>query len=258
MLDFPSDPRNALAGFVRSLEYDASFAIIAEQVQPALQNMDLKGVPPLRFGSDDHIPAIKQEFAGLGARFAFISMITRFEGYLWRLLHHRYVVEAIAKHPNELIRGPEYLKIRKMVRRETRKGIATVLGTEVVRKPSADLKNTLPWLEGLIRVRNCLMHRGGVVQLEDTEPENELTIPWVDTRMLLNGQEIKLPHIGGGHLIVKPEMTTRTWKVGQVIHFSATELQDVAFALARVAQGVEREFEVEILPLAKELAGNQS
>jgi hypothetical protein len=253
LLDFPADPRNALNALVRALEYDASFAIIAEQAQPHLDDIDLKKAAPMRFGSDDHIPAIKKEFGELGARFALTSMITRFEGFVWRLLHLRYIVEAISHHPGEFVRGPEYQNIRKKIQRETRKGISSTLTSEVVRQPSQDMIIALPWLEGLQRIRNCLMHRGGLVQLEDMEADS-LTVPWVETRVFLNGQRIQLPHTGGGRLEVKSEMSTRSWKVGEMIKFSSADLQDVALTLSRLAQGIEREFETELTPLAKKFS----
>jgi hypothetical protein len=62
----------------------------------------------------------------------------------------------------------------------------------------------MEWLDGLYRVRNCLAHRLGTVQMVDVKPSgvpldetkdtDTLRAVWLRPRILVNGKEVRLPH----------------------------------------------------------------
>jgi len=115
----------------------------------------------------------------------------------------------------------------------------------------------MAWLEGIVKVRNCLAHRLGQVSLEDVKPSgvpleqtkdtDTLKVVWLRLRASLNGAEIKtFPHQGGGNLECQFVEYQREWRVGEQIEVSPEECQAIGMSLSFLGNQLLADFESEI------------
>lgn len=128
----------------------------------------------------------------------------------------------------------------------------------VIAKPSAALKEKMEWLEGLYRVRNCLAHRLGMVQMIDVKPlgvsldqtkdDDTLKAIWLRPRVLLDGKEVQLPYttIEASQVKVDFEPYVREWKIGAQIDVSPLDCQAIAISLSMLGQQLQTDFEGEM------------
>jgi hypothetical protein len=128
----------------------------------------------------------------------------------------------------------------------------------VVAQPSTALKEKMEWLDGLYRVRNCLAHRLGRVQMVDVKPSgvslnntqdtDTLKAVWLRPRILVNGKEVDLPYTTAeatqGTVEFKPY--GREWKIGDQIDVSPLDCQAIAISLSMLSQQLVAEFEGEM------------
>jgi hypothetical protein len=133
-------------------------------------------------------------------------------------------------------------------------------GELVVAKPSAALKEKMEWLDGLYRVRNCLAHRLGRVQMIDVNPSivrldqtkdtDTLKAVWLRPRILVDGKEVQLPYANTGTTaaqgMVDFESFIREWKIGEQIDVNPFDCQAIAMSLSMLGQQLQADFEGEM------------
>lgn len=133
----------------------------------------------------------------------------------------------------------------------------------VVIQPSAALKEKMEWLDGLYRVRNCLAHRLGRVQMIDVKPSgvpldqtkdnDTLKAVWLRPRILVDGKEVQLPYTtaGAAQGTVDFEPYVREWKIGAQIDVDPFDCQAIAMSLSMLGQELQANFEREMNTLLR-------
>lgn len=257
-LQYPEDARKALNSLCRGLAYDAAVAVAGA----ALSKIPLPhGAPdftvPFRCGGLEQDQAVRREAPILFARFSLISMISRFEIHAQNLLLQRRVLEHL-KGPSKRMDGPNFWRILTGVQRDSRSGPVKMCDGLVIAKPSAALTEKMEWLEGLYRVRNCLAHRLGNVQMTDVKPpdvplnqtkdNDALKAVWLRPRFLINGKEVQLPHTTteAAQGTVDFEPYVREWKIGAQIDVNPLDCQAIAMSLSMLGQQLQTDFESEM------------
>jgi hypothetical protein len=156
--------------------------------------------------------------------------------------------------------------ILKKVKEENRSGPVILCSKLLVEHPSNDLQAKMKWLEGTYKIRNCLSHRLGIVEMIDVKPpgvsldrvkdSDTLKAMWLRLKATVDGREIvDFPHTvtgpGKGHITF--EEYEREWKIGDQIHITALECQAIAMSLSLLGNQVLADFEREMNAL---LAGS--
>jgi hypothetical protein len=86
-------------------------------------------------------------------------------------------------------------------------------------------------------VRNCLVHRGGVVQQADAKPSGDLAVHWNRVSMVAKGPEGERELIPGlvikeGESIVMRSIPqTKTFPLGEAVSFDVEEFAGIYFTL---------------------------
>jgi hypothetical protein len=183
----------------------------------------------------------------------------------------RRVLEELGNSGRKM--NPERMwSILRRVNAEMRYGPVIVTSQYLVEHPSATLQARMKWLEGTYKVRNCLAHRLGMVEMIDVKPPriplesvkdtDTLKAVWLKVKVLVDGREVNLPYQHGpgqGQGEIKFEEYERKWKIGEVIHITPQDCQNVARSLSLLGNQVLAEFEQEMNSmLAKPAAGNAS
>lgn len=132
---------------------------------------------------------------------------------------------------------------------------------KLVDQPSAALKEKMEWLDGLYRVRKCLAHRLGTVQMIDVKPSgvpldktkdtDTLKAVWLRPRIFVDGKEVQLPHTTNtgttaAQVTVDFESYAREWKIGEQIDVNPLDCQAIAMSLSMLGQQLQADFEDEM------------
>ena len=118
----------------------------------------------------------------------------------------------------------------------------------------------MQWLDGLYRVRNCLAHRLGQVQMVDvkssgvpldkTKDTDTLKAVWLRPRILVDGREVQLPYANttttAAQGKVDFESYVREWKIGEQIDVNPLDCQAIAMSLSLLGQQLQADFECEM------------
>ncbi|HVO61513.1 MAG TPA: hypothetical protein VMT53_11295 [Terriglobales bacterium] len=116
----------------------------------------------------------------------------------------------------------------------------------------------MEWLEGLYRVRNCLAHRLGKVQIVDVKPAgvsldetkdtDTLKALWLRLRMCVGGAEVKFPYTTGNatQASFNFEPVVREWKIGEEVDVSPVDCQAIGISLSLLGRQLENDFEREM------------
>jgi hypothetical protein len=271
-LQYPEDARKALTSLCGGLAYDAAIAVsgVALSKIPLPQDAPDFTVP-FRCGGLEQDQAVRREAPILLSRFSLISMISRFEVHAQNLLLQRRVLEHL-KGPEKRMDGPSFWRILTQVQSESRSGPLRMCDGLVVAQPSAALKEKIEWLDGLYRVRNCLAHRVGQVQMIDVKPfgvpldktkdTDTLKAVWLRPRILVDGKEVQLPYTnttgtaaqGNVHF----ESYVREWKIGEQIDVNPLDCQAIAMSLSVLGQQLQADFEGEMNTLLGISAPNRA
>jgi len=145
--------------------------------------------------------------------------------------------------------------ILRRVNEEVRNGPVIVCSRLLVEHPSSELQGRMRWLEGIYRVRNCLAHRLGKVEIVDVKPPgapldsvkdtDTLKAVWLSLKATADGQEmVNFPHqiTGPGKVDIGFEEYEREWKIGDQIEITAQECQFVAISLSLLGKQVFFDF----------------
>lgn len=256
-LQYPGDARRTIDSLLSGLKYDAAIAITGR----ALKKLPLPDVGPdfttgVRLGGRTDDEAVRRDAEGLLARLALISMVSRVEVHAQNLLLQRRVLEELGATGRRMAPGRMW-SILKCVHEEAKRGPVKLCSELVVTKPSPALLARMRWLEGVYRVRNCLAHRLGQVQiidvkptgksLEETTDQDTLKVVWLKPVAILNGKEITaFPHKGGGNLRVSFRELEREWGIGQQIDVTSEDCQAIAMSLSMLATQLSGCFEAEM------------
>ncbi len=249
-LKYPQDARHVRDALVHSLEYDAAFAMLANRLSRLPENLELPNPTTVfRFGQGAE-DTVRRELEGLCSRLATLSMISRFDKANNALLLQRRFVEYLISRRLKRIGGREYMEVRNKVNQELRRNSPVQIITGfVVSKPSRELRDRSLWLADIYRVRNCLAHREGIVQMEDTKGEDVLRVRWLSTKATIDGERLlQVPYKveGHGNLSLFFDESFRIWKIAQAIHLNAADCQDMALSLSLLEGLVLHEFELEM------------
>ena len=114
------------------------------------------------------------------------------------------------------------------------------------------------WLEGLNRVRNCLAHRLGRIQMVDVQPPgvsldqtkdtDSLKSVWLRARLCVDGEEVRLPTRAmkdkcGTFELVE---STREWRIGDQIDVDPVDTQSIAITFQFLGTQLQSDFEREM------------
>jgi hypothetical protein len=256
-LQYPDDARHVIDSLHSGLRYDATVAVLGL----AAAKCPLSGSTPdfsvgVRYGGHAEDEAVRRDAPGLLARFSVISMVSRLERHAQLLLLQRRVLEYLGGSTKKMD-APGMWKILRRVHSESWGGPVKLCSELVVEKPSEALLSRMKWLEGIVKVRNCLAHRLGQVQMEDVKrPEisieemkddDTLKAVWLRIKATLGGKEIEaFPHVGGGNLTVQSEEYEREWRIGDQIEVTPLECQGIAMSLSFLGNQLLADFEREM------------
>jgi len=257
-LQYPEEARKSLADLCGGLAYDAAIAVAGVTLS---QVPVPQGTPDftvrVRCGGLEQDPAVRRDAPILLSRFSLISMISRFEVHAQNLLRQRRVIEHL-KGPGKAMDPVNLWRILTQVQSESRSGPVRMCDGLIVTRPSAALKEKMEWLEGLYRVRNCLAHRLGRVQMVDVKPfgvqfdktkdTDTLKAIWLRLRILVNGEEVQLPYTvhDAGQRIIDFERYVREWRIGEQIDVDALDCQGIAISLSVLGEQLGADFESEM------------
>jgi hypothetical protein len=211
----------------------------------------------MRCGGLKEDQAVRQGAPALFSRFSLISMVSRFEVYAQNLLLQRRVLEYL-KGPEKRMNGPNLWRILTQVQKESRSGPVKMCDGMIVVQRSEPFKQKMEWLEGLYRVRNCLAHRLGKVQIVDVKPAgvsidetkdtDTLKALWLRPRMCLDGAEVQLPYFtkNAAQATFDFEPVVREWKIGEEIDVTPVDCQAIGISLSLLGSHLQDDFEREM------------
>jgi hypothetical protein len=258
-LMYPEDARKVIEGLLSGLQYDAAIAVLGKSCSMVPVQADVPDLSNgIRLGGLEEDKAVRRDSEGLLSRFSFISMVSRFETHARLLLLQRRVLEEL-RSPGRKMTPDRMWNILRRVNDETRSGPVIICSKLLVEHPSADLQTKMKWLEGIYKIRNCLAHRLGTVEMIDVKPAgvsldsvkdgDTLKAVWLRLKIIVDGQEIvDFPHkpAGPGKGEFKFEEYEREWKIGDRIDITALECQAVAMSLSFLGNQVLADFEREM------------
>jgi hypothetical protein len=263
-LQYPEDARRLTDSLIHELEYDAAFAVLGNSLKDVPQP---NGQPDfstgIRFGGKEADRSVRRDAPGLCSRFALISMVSRFERFTELLLLQRRVLEELKTEGVKMTRQKMWAILKGIHKDIRRLSSAQVTLQLLVANPSKELKSRTDWLVGINRVRNCLAHRLGIVQMEDVKTPglsiedvkdtDTLKVNCIRLKASVDDEEIKsFPHKANGdgksrtRVDVQFEEYEREWKIGEVIHMTPLECQGIGMSLALLGNQVLAELEIDI------------
>ncbi len=256
-LQYPEDAKRVIDSLIAGLRYDASVAVlgVAASKLPKVETSPDFSVG-IRMGGVADDNAVRRDASGLLSRYSLILMVSRLERHAQLLLLQRRCFEYLGGTEKRMD-GPSLWNILRRVNSESRGGPVKLCSELVVTKPSTELTARMKWLEGIVKVRNCLAHRLGQVEMadvkkagmsiEDTKDDDTLKAIWLRLKPTLDGKEIpSFPHKGGGELKVGFEEYEREWKIGEQIEVAPEECQGIALSLSFLGNTLLHEFEREM------------
>jgi hypothetical protein len=263
-LEYPQDARKVIDSLIKGLHYDASIAVLGNSAKnyPLPENDKPDLSTGIRFGGKSEDIAVRKDAPSLLSQFSLISMVSRMERNAQPLLIQRRFIEEIYKTGKE-VDGNRLWEIKINVHKESRGGPVKLCSELVVEKPSKKLLDRMEWLSGVVRIRNCLAHRLGIVEfedlkkpgksLDDIKDDDTLKVKWLETKLLINGKEIeKFPHKGGGKTNLKFKEYEREWKIGDKIEINPIECQAIGMSFSMLGNLLLSEFESEMNSVIKE------
>ena len=185
----------------------------------------------------------RSDFVWMSARMVAVSLISCTESYLTDLFVIRRWVESVIEGNGQLD-GETANTIRRRVLSQEARTSPGNLTAKIVLNPSSDLTRANAWLDSIYRLRVCLAHRNGVVDVPDVDGNDQLVTLWRKTRLYLEGEEItRLPTpVKKGQVItIQLSDESRTYAVGQSINVSMQDCHDMAFSLSYLGSLVANE-----------------
>ncbi len=257
-LKYPEDARKVIDSLHRGLRYDATIAVLGKSHSTPLNADRPDFSTGTRYGGVEEDKAVRRDFEGLLSRFSFISLVSRFETHVRLLLLQRRVLEELGSSGRKMV--PDRMwNILRRINKEMRDGPVIVSSQFLIEHPSPELRARMKWLEGIYKIRNCLAHRLGRVEMIDVKAPgapldsvkdgDTLKTAWLRLKATADGREIvTLPHqvAGLGKVEVVFDEYEREWKIGDQIEITPLECQFVAMSLSLLGNQVLADFETEM------------
>jgi hypothetical protein len=173
-------------------------------------------------------------FAAFCARSSVIDMMGACERYLRNLWLITRLVELIGR--KGFITLPEYHSLRDCSDKD-KTGLWDLFNGVLV---SGGIKRQAiagrRWFSSLDVLRNCLVHRGGLVGAADTNKKGVLRTVWRGVVLIAPEGDVisSLPHSSpqGGELKIIIEDRLREWKLGEHLNITAGDCQEMAYSLS--------------------------
>ncbi|MGH9428466.1 MAG: hypothetical protein ACRD2L_19440, partial [Terriglobia bacterium] len=199
-LEYPDDARRVIEELRKGLRYDAAVAVLGNPASKLEVPRDTPDFSvPIRCSGQEEDRAVRRDAPLLLSRFAIISMVSRFEVHARLLLVQRRVLEELGGPSKKMTPEAMWAILRK-VHAESRDNPARWCTEHLVRSPSPELQRRMEFFAGIYKVRNCLAHRMGQVQLVDVKPEGKqlretrdddrLVAIWLRPRVSVDGNEV--------------------------------------------------------------------
>lgn len=188
--------------------------------------------------------ALRAQFGSMAARYAVIAMVTACELYIRDVYAILYVGQKLAASKVGSIPLARYERHVSRGRKQVRgDSILKALGWIQAQTGVAD--TDLPsaaWLSDVILVRNCVVHRGGIVTNEDA-PDGSLRVRWRHQYVTLNGERVGAsPWYVGENVQVEAalyhEDAEREWRLGEAVKLTEQDAHDIALSLLELIQQV--------------------
>src|SRR3972149_361223 len=242
----------AYASVVDSLQKAGHFAQLCDQFGRLPSDAALPTPTALfHLGGPEVTNAVRESFSQRGAAQAVVSMISSFEYFLLQLLFLRRLTERFVRLA--VIPANDMLQIRRSVGGEIR-ARPTALLRKIIQAPSAEAIAGSEWLDGIYRVRVCVVHRDGHGDLEDVDDPQSLTVTWRKADLYAGERLItEFPFIAhdGENINIRFSDTTRIWKLGERIELESEDCRSMSFALYLLATWIQKEFFGEVSPMIK-------
>jgi len=256
-LIYPEDAQKVIDSLHNGLRYDASISILglASSQLPVKDNKPDFSVG-IRIGGLSEDKFVRRDAPGLLSRFSLILMVSRLEKSAQNLLLQRRVLEELGNTGKKMTPANMW-RILKRVNKKSRGGSVKLCSELVVEKPTKLLEKRMQWLKGIVKVRNCLAHRLGQVELIDVKPEGKsleeikesdmLEAIWLKPKAFVDDEEVKkYPHKGGEKLDIRFEEYRKTWKVGDIIEITPSDCQAIGISLHTLGNHLLHNFESEM------------
>lgn len=104
-------------------------------------------------------------------------------------------------------------------------------------------------IASLYRVRNCLVHRGGIVQLPDVDASGRLVASWLALNPFLvssTGEQPLRPGLdveAGSRIEIRHELNSKVFPLGGRVLFSAEEFHEIAYGFSLLGKEVAQTLE---------------
>ena len=213
--------------------------------------------------SDTQLEYCRGRFGQTCSRFALASMFSHFELGCSELLVYRRIFERF-QNIDGLLNGPEMWKLRKSAIEDVKRlPLEKVVVGQVLTKPSEHILTLSVCLEGLRRIRNCIMHHAGRVTVDDiayrrsiheVKNTDKLEVQWLTATLIVGGKEVEkfpfqvkdyLDEEGKLQMSVELNYTwdksTREWGLGEEIVINEQECQNIGLTLSDLTQSVINE-----------------
>jgi hypothetical protein len=229
----------AYAHLANALFYADLLARQAHEVQPSLggePEQRTLGALEFRTNNNEVVEQVRTQFADEITRYALIFAMAHYDRFVFDL----GVLEAIAaafssgggRATLEAIQAAESdarkIEFGRSVARELKK-LAASAGTDVA--------IGIGWFEGLYGIRNCLVHRAGIVAAEDRNLIAGIT--WRRLSLAVDGNELTgaLPKLveKGGEIQIRFTDSTRAWALGEPIRLTLEEIHEMMWSLNQLA-----------------------
>lgn len=258
-LIYPDDPRKVIDSLHKGLRYDAAVAVLGNACSKAALEGDGPDLSTgIRYGGREEDEVVRRDAPALLSRFSLISMVSRLEVHAQLLLLQRRVLEELGASGKKMTPDRMWKTLRR-VNKEVREGPVKVCSELVVKNPSPSLLGRMEWLTGIYKVRNCLAHRLGKVQMvdvkrpgtsiDDIQENDKLRAVWFRPKASLGGKEIThYPYkaSGSGNIEVTWEEYEREWKIGDQMDITPLECQCIGMSLSLLGNQLLADFEREM------------
>jgi hypothetical protein len=184
----------------------------------------------------------RQRFGTRAAGYAVVTMLAACEQYLIRLLLIVRLAQKFASRPDRRLTARRFLALRLRVMGQGRSMNVNRLTDEILEligTRDTDLSSK-DWLRDTYTVRNCLVHKGGIVD-EASAPAGVLAVRWRRMVLEVEGRIIEtLPFDvdEGGVVSMRFVDAERQWRAGEPIELAEQDCSDVALSLVAFVEEI--------------------
>ncbi len=215
--------------------------LLARHARDAMTNLSPEPGKPsfvldFRTSNSDIPPLARTQFGIEVARYGLILALAHFDRFVLDLAVLDGLVSAlVASHGQLAVADAMAFESRVRTVRKNQ-SVAEELH-KLAGATNANVASGMVWFRGLYAIRNCLVHRGGIVGVQDKRLLEG--VRWRRLALTLNGGELRgeppLLIEEGGEIGVKLDDSSRSWSEGEGIVLSLEELQQMLYSLFQLA-----------------------